>query len=193
MLIIYWEQLFNGFSSGFFIDPIYSVGLLLLFPTLRKRAAQKSEAANAHSTIHLFVKICQVWSRHKDFRKKLTAVMRPLISARINFRVWAQCHNRFSNSHSFFSWPIRSYSRRRRRLDRSIAAATSNDFSVQPIVYSIFDQDAPAELLLKYPELYEQGREGRLCTGRTFALTMLDAFWQSATIFFVAYLVSKKV
>lgn len=62
-------------------------------------------------------------------------------------------------------------------------------FSVQPIVYSIFDQDVNRTLLLKYPHLYEQGREGQLCTVKAFALSMLDAFWQSASLFFIPYLV----
>ncbi|KAI6183428.1 Phospholipid-transporting ATPase [Aphelenchoides bicaudatus] len=60
--------------------------------------------------------------------------------------------------------------------------------SVQPIVYSIFDQDVTRTLLLKYPHLYEQGREGQLCTTKAFAISMVDAFWQSAALFFIPYL-----
>lgn len=60
---------------------------------------------------------------------------------------------------------------------------------MQPIVYSVFDQDVKQSLLLKYPHLYEQGRESQLCTTKSFALSMLDAFWQSAALFFIPYLV----
>ncbi|CAD5217112.1 unnamed protein product [Bursaphelenchus xylophilus] len=92
VLVIFWGQMFMGFSSGFFIDPIYS----MLYPIL-------------------------------------------------------------------FT-------------------------SVQPIVYSIFDQDLSKETLLKYPKLYETGREARLCTYRNFGLSMLDAFYQSAILFFIPFL-----
>ncbi|KAI6206385.1 Phospholipid-transporting ATPase [Aphelenchoides besseyi] len=91
VLIMFWEQLFNGFSSGFYIDPIYS----LLYPII-------------------------------------------------------------------FT-------------------------SVQPMVYSIFDQDVERDQLLRYPHLYEQGREGQLCTFKSFAINMIDSFWQSAVIFFIPY------
>ncbi|KAI6242235.1 Phospholipid-transporting ATPase [Aphelenchoides fujianensis] len=91
VLVIFWEQLFNGFSSGFFIDPIYS----MLYPII-------------------------------------------------------------------FT-------------------------SVQPMVYSIFDQDVERDQLLLYPHLYEQGRESELCTFKLFAINMLDSFWQSAVIFFIPF------
>ncbi|CAD5212846.1 unnamed protein product [Bursaphelenchus okinawaensis] len=60
--------------------------------------------------------------------------------------------------------------------------------SVQPIVYSIFDQDLSKEVLLKYPKLYETGREATLCTYRNFGLSMLDAIYQSAVLFFIPFL-----
>jgi phospholipid-translocating ATPase len=31
VLVIYWEQLFNGFSSGFLIDPLYSMLYPIIF------------------------------------------------------------------------------------------------------------------------------------------------------------------
>lgn len=50
----------------------------------------------------------------------------------------------------------------------------------------VYDQDAPEELLLAKPELYRQGRLGRVYRSYSFWLTMADALYQSIAIFFIA-------
>uniref|UniRef100_A0A674PD38 Phospholipid-transporting ATPase n=1 Tax=Takifugu rubripes TaxID=31033 RepID=A0A674PD38_TAKRU len=53
--------------------------------------------------------------------------------------------------------------------------------SAPPLIYSILDQDIPAETLLKLPELY------RVSVPSMFWITVLDAFYQSIVCFFVPY------
>lgn len=49
----------------------------------------------------------------------------------------------------------------------------------------VYDQDASEELLLAKPELYRQGRLGRVYKSYSFWLTMADALYQSIAIFFI--------
>ena len=54
----------------------------------------------------------------------------------------------------------------------------------------IYDQSAPAELLLTRGELYSMGRESQLYRSHSFWVNIIDALYQSTVIFFVAYGVS---
>ena len=49
------------------------------------------------------------------------------------------------------------------------------------------DQDLPKETLLASSSFYRQGRCSKVYTHWKFWLTMLDAFYQSAVVFFMAY------
>lgn len=62
--------------------------------------------------------------------------------------------------------------------------------SVPPIIVGIYDQDAPAEVLLSQPQLYAQGRESRLYKPHSFWISILDAIYQAIVLFFFAAVVS---
>jgi phospholipid-translocating ATPase len=55
----------------------------------------------------------------------------------------------------------------------------------------VYDQDAPAELLLSRPALYTQGRLGLVYRPHSFWLTIADAVYQSIVIFFITEAVSR--
>ena len=59
--------------------------------------------------------------------------------------------------------------------------------SVPVIVVAVGDQDLKAEVLLEGKVFYEQGRCSKVYTRWKFWLTILDAFYESAVVFFVAY------
>uniref|UniRef100_A0A674P435 Phospholipid-transporting ATPase n=1 Tax=Takifugu rubripes TaxID=31033 RepID=A0A674P435_TAKRU len=58
--------------------------------------------------------------------------------------------------------------------------------SAPPLIYSILDQDIPAETLLKLPELYRLLQRS-VSVPSMFWITVLDAFYQSIVCFFVPY------
>lgn len=58
--------------------------------------------------------------------------------------------------------------------------------SIPPIIVGIYDQDAPAELLLSKPQLYAQGRESRLYKPHSFWINIVDAVYQAIVLFFFA-------
>lgn len=58
--------------------------------------------------------------------------------------------------------------------------------SLPVMVVAVADQDLPAKVLLKEKTFYRQGRCSQLYTRKQFWLTVLDAFYQSAVVFFVA-------
>uniref|UniRef100_A0A3Q3AVL2 Phospholipid-transporting ATPase n=1 Tax=Kryptolebias marmoratus TaxID=37003 RepID=A0A3Q3AVL2_KRYMA len=60
--------------------------------------------------------------------------------------------------------------------------------SVPPLIYGILDQDQPADILMKQPELYKAARTSKIYVSSTFWITVLDAFYQSLACFFVPYL-----
>ena len=62
--------------------------------------------------------------------------------------------------------------------------------SLPIMVVAVTDQDLRSDVLLKDETLYNQGRCSTLYTRLKFWLTMLDAFYESAVVFFVAYAVS---
>ena len=62
--------------------------------------------------------------------------------------------------------------------------------SLPPLAVAITDQDLPKETLLANSSFYRQGRCSKVYTHWRFWLTMLDAFYQSAVVFFMAYGVS---
>lgn len=59
--------------------------------------------------------------------------------------------------------------------------------SLPIIVVGVADQDLRAETLLRYKYFYHQGRCSTIYTHLKFWLTALDAVYQSATVFFMAY------
>ncbi|XP_073439563.1 phospholipid-transporting ATPase VD [Dendrobates tinctorius] len=59
--------------------------------------------------------------------------------------------------------------------------------SVPPIIYGVLDKDVSADTLLALPELYRSGQTSEAYKKSTFWITMLDAFYQSLTCFFVPY------
>ena len=59
--------------------------------------------------------------------------------------------------------------------------------SLPIFVVAIGDQDLRAETLLENGAYYEQGRRSRVYTRLKFWVTMIEAFYQSAVIFFVAF------
>ncbi|XP_011618230.1 phospholipid-transporting ATPase VD isoform X1 [Takifugu rubripes] len=59
--------------------------------------------------------------------------------------------------------------------------------SAPPLIYSILDQDIPAETLLKLPELYRAVEKYKVSVPSMFWITVLDAFYQSIVCFFVPY------
>ncbi|KFM78973.1 putative phospholipid-transporting ATPase VA, partial [Stegodyphus mimosarum] len=60
--------------------------------------------------------------------------------------------------------------------------------SLPPIALGILDQDCPAQLLLKYPFLYGQGRRAEVHTKYSFWVNMLDAIYQSIITFFIPFM-----
>lgn len=58
--------------------------------------------------------------------------------------------------------------------------------SIPPIIVGIYDQDAPAEVLLSQPQLYAQGRESRLYKSHSFWINIVDAIYQAIVLFFFA-------
>jgi hypothetical protein len=54
----------------------------------------------------------------------------------------------------------------------------------------VYDQDAPAELLLSKPALYKQGRLSLVYKSYSFWINMADALYQSIVIYFVSLAVS---
>lgn len=63
--------------------------------------------------------------------------------------------------------------------------------SLPIMVVAITDQDLRAPTLLREKHLYEEGRCSKVYTRWKSWLTILDAIYQSLTVFFVAYGVSK--
>lgn len=59
--------------------------------------------------------------------------------------------------------------------------------SLPILVVGVADQDLPASVLVKEKVFYRQGRCSEVYTRLQFWLTVLDAFYQSAVVFFVAY------
>ncbi|XP_065220628.1 phospholipid-transporting ATPase VD isoform X2 [Planococcus citri] len=59
--------------------------------------------------------------------------------------------------------------------------------SFPPLVIGVYDQDAPEELLLAQPNLYNKGRLGSVYRSYSFWLTILDAIYQSLVIFYFAF------
>lgn len=59
--------------------------------------------------------------------------------------------------------------------------------SLPILVVAIGDQDLVAPTLLKVKRLYKQGQESSVYTRWRFCFTMVDALYESAAVFFVAY------
>ena len=59
--------------------------------------------------------------------------------------------------------------------------------SIPIMIVAVLDQDLRSDKLLHSYEYYEQGLNSRLYTRTKFWIAMLEAFYQSAVIFFVAY------
>lgn len=53
----------------------------------------------------------------------------------------------------------------------------------------IYDQSAPADMLLSQPGLYAVGRESQLYRSHSFWVNIIDALYQSTVIFFITYCV----
>lgn len=49
----------------------------------------------------------------------------------------------------------------------------------------VYDQDAPEHILRENPHLYGRGRLGKVYRTNSFLLTMIDAIYQSLTVFFI--------
>lgn len=62
--------------------------------------------------------------------------------------------------------------------------------SIPIMVVAVADQDLPAELLLEKKVFYRQGQSSAIYTRFYFWMTVIDAFYQSAVVFFMAYGVS---
>lgn len=60
--------------------------------------------------------------------------------------------------------------------------------ALQPLIFGVFDQDAPSELLLAKPQLYKQGSECVIYKRHSFWVNILDAVYQSLVIFFIPVL-----
>lgn len=58
--------------------------------------------------------------------------------------------------------------------------------SLPIMVVGVADQELPAPVLLKEKSLYQQGQCSQVYTRLDFWLTVLDALYQSAVVFFVA-------
>ncbi|CAJ0943282.1 unnamed protein product, partial [Mesorhabditis belari] len=59
--------------------------------------------------------------------------------------------------------------------------------SVPPLLYGFLEQDASYDMLLENPAFYDAGRLGKKYKWYSFWLNMLDAVWQSAVVFWIAY------
>ncbi|XP_024084147.1 probable phospholipid-transporting ATPase VD isoform X2 [Cimex lectularius] len=58
--------------------------------------------------------------------------------------------------------------------------------ALPPIAMGVYDQDAPANVLLSRPNLYEYGRLGKAYRPYSFWIILLDSIYQSLAIFFIA-------
>uniref|UniRef100_T1JA93 Phospholipid-transporting ATPase n=1 Tax=Strigamia maritima TaxID=126957 RepID=T1JA93_STRMM len=56
--------------------------------------------------------------------------------------------------------------------------------SLPPLIMGIYDQDAPSDLLLNKPRLYQQGIRSQVYKPYSFWVNISDAFYQSVVIFF---------
>ncbi|XP_064017828.1 phospholipid-transporting ATPase VB isoform X2 [Pogoniulus pusillus] len=63
--------------------------------------------------------------------------------------------------------------------------------SMPPLLFGVLDRHVSAETLLGLPQLYKNGQNSEIYKLSAFALTMLDAFYQSLICFFVPYLTYK--
>ena len=61
--------------------------------------------------------------------------------------------------------------------------------SLPILAVAIIDQDLPKEMLLADKHYYKQGRCSEVYTRFKFWLTMIDAFYESAVVFFMAFVV----
>lgn len=59
--------------------------------------------------------------------------------------------------------------------------------SLPPLAMGIYDQHAPADMLISQPRLYAVGRESQLYRSYSFWVNVIDALYQSTVIFFIAY------
>lgn len=66
-----------------------------------------------------------------------------------------------------------------------LGSALSCTFLNTKLFAGVYDQDAPADLLLQKPSLYRQGRLGTVYKPHSFWLTMADSLYQSLVMFFV--------
>ena len=57
-------------------------------------------------------------------------------------------------------------------------------------ISGIYDQHAPADMLISQPRLYAVGRESQLYRSYSFWVNVIDALYQSTVIFFIAYCVT---
>lgn len=57
--------------------------------------------------------------------------------------------------------------------------------SLPPLAIGVYDQDAPEHILRENPHLYGRGRLGKVYRTNSFLLTMIDAIYQSLTVFFI--------
>ncbi|XP_001603872.2 probable phospholipid-transporting ATPase VA isoform X2 [Nasonia vitripennis] len=57
--------------------------------------------------------------------------------------------------------------------------------SLPPLILGVYDQMAPASLLMELPRLYERGRLASVYQPHSFWVTMADALYQSIIIFFL--------
>ncbi|XP_058790265.1 phospholipid-transporting ATPase VD isoform X2 [Phymastichus coffea] len=57
--------------------------------------------------------------------------------------------------------------------------------SLPPLILGIYDQIAPASLLIEVPRLYERGRLASVYQPHSFWVTMADALYQSIVIYFL--------
>ncbi|XP_073997182.1 phospholipid-transporting ATPase VA isoform X2 [Rhodnius prolixus] len=58
--------------------------------------------------------------------------------------------------------------------------------SLPPLAIGVYDQDAPEQVLLSRPALYNYGRLGKAYRAHSFWITTLDSAYQSLAIFFIA-------
>jgi len=59
--------------------------------------------------------------------------------------------------------------------------------SLAPLAMGIYDQHAPADMLISQPRLYAVGRESQLYRSYSFWVNVIDALYQSTVIFFIGY------
>lgn len=65
--------------------------------------------------------------------------------------------------------------------------------SLPPLTLGVYDQLAPAGVLLASPQLYGRGRLGLVYQPHSFWITMADALYQSIVIFFITEAVSTEL